>query len=853
LRLAFISQLTEASLRAPARFLIAAAALTVVSVWLASHLQIRSSFEELLPSDVPSVAHVKELVRRVGGDGTVLAVVQVQHPSSGLEHAEVLTRELAEEYLAFGPSTIRAVEWNMERIKKWYVEHWPMFIPLEDLQQTRDTLRAERSKAKAKANPLLLNFDDEQKETAASLSAEELPWLDPKQPLPHQKVEERFARYKKGYLVHPDGRSTTILVRPTGTALGVHEARRLLDQMRQIADGHQDELQRYHLRVGFGGTFPLFVAEYESILNDVASTALITVVLVLASLFLFYRELRSTIALLIAILVAVAVTFGLTKLVIGYLNTQTAFLGAIVVGNGINYGLIYLARVAQLRRAGASLRAACIDGAATSASATLVAAAATSVSFGVLIVAANRGFRHFGFIGGIGMLLCWLFTFALVPALLTLLEWVRPFYPAALGARPGKLVPSFYRLILSVPKTIVAVFAVLTTLSSLAFLRQLPDALERNLNNLTNDLSRQKQLVEDNDRAQGSLGRSVAGAIALLPSREAADEFCDVIRKRATQPHWAPLIDGCDTISSVVPRFQEEKLAVIGDIQRMLSDFLLEHLPADQAARLKVVRSQLAAQRPLTIEEAPPNLVDRFRERDGAIGRIATITAKPDAKLEFGPNLNNFAAAVRSVPVGGHLFDAAGENVVFADLLENIAHEGPLTTLLSLVGVCILVVALFRSVRASLLVIVTLVTGVILMSGVAVALKLKINFFNFIVYPITFGVAVDYGANVVARIRERGGNVLASLIEVGPAVALCSWTSIIGYSSLLHAANRALRSFGWYAVIGEITSIISALVLLPALRLLIPARVIIPAPDHSEQYRSTAGASSRGVLSSRQR
>src|SRR5215813_2268060 len=296
-----------------------------------------------------------------------------------------------------------------------------------------------------------------------------------------------------------------------------------------------------------------------------------------------------------------------------------------------------------------------------------------------------------------------------------------------------------------------------------------------------------------------------------------------------------------------------EKLAVIGDIQRSISALVLEHLAPDRSQRLRIIRAQVAAQRPLQIAEAPPVLVDRFPERDGTIGRIAAITAKPDAKLELGPNLENFAAAVRNVPVGGQLYDAAGENVVFADLLENIAHEGPTTTLLSLLGVCILVVAFFRSARASILVIGTLVTGVILMGGVAVALGLKINFFNFIVFPITFGVAVDYGANVISRIRERGGKVLPSLVEVGPAVALCSWTSIIGYSSLLHAANRALRSFGWYAVVGEVTSIITALVLLPALRLLIPARVIIPAPDHSEQYRSTAGASSRSVLSSRQR
>jgi len=838
LRVGFISRLTDASLRAPARFLIVAGLLTAVSVWLASGLEIRSSFEELLPSNVPSVAHVKELVRRVGGDGTVLVVIELLDPAANLHHAEEITRKLAAEYLAFGPSTIRAIEWNVEPVKRWYADHWPMFLSLDDLSEARDTLKKEVSKAKARANPLLLNLDDEPEKSPPAPGPEALPWLDPKQPLPHEKVERRFARYKDGYLVAPDGQSLTILVRPTGTALSVHDARQLLDRMRRVADAHQDELKQYHLRVGFAGTFPLFVAEYEAIRNDVASTALITIVLVVASLLLFYREVRSTVALAVAILVAVAVTFGLTRLVIGYLNTQTAFLGAIVVGNGINYGLIYLARVNQLRRSGMALVPACREGARTSARATLVAAAATSISFGVLVLAANRGFRHFGFIGGIGMLLCWLFTFALVPALLTVFEKIHAFPPPRARETARMEVPRFLRRIFAAPKLIASVFAVLTIISLAAFLRQLPNALERNLENLTNDLSRQKQLVEDNARAQAALGRSVAGAIALLPTPEAADEFCEVVRQRATQPQWAGLIDGCDTISSVVPRFQPEKLAIIHEIERMLSDLVLERLSADQAKRLRIVKSQLAAQRPLTIQEASPTLVDRFRERDGTIGRIAAITAKPDAKLELGPNLNNFAVAVRTVPVQGKLYDAAGENVVLADLLENIGREGPLTTFLSLVGVCILVIALFRSVRASLLVITTLVTGVILMGGLAVAIGLKINFFNFIVFPITFGVAVDYGANVVARIRERGGNVLWSLVEVGPAVALCSWTSIIGYSSLLHATNRALRSFGWYAVIGELTSILSALLLLPALRLIIPAKLIVSSPEHSPEHPS---------------
>jgi len=66
----------------------------------------------------------------------------------------------------------------------------------------------------------------------------------------------------------------------------------------------------------------------------------------------------------------------------------------------------------------------------------------------------------------------------------------------------------------------------------------------------------------------------------------------------------------------------------------------------------------------------------------------------------------------------------------------------------------------------------------------------------------------------------RGGDVIRSLAEVGPAVVLCSWTTTIGYGTLLYSLNRALRSFGWYAIVGEGTTLVTALVLLPALLIL---------------------------------
>jgi len=61
--------------------------------------------------------------------------------------------------------------------------------------------------------------------------------------------------------------------------------------------------------------------------------------------------------------------------------------------------------------------------------------------------------------------------------------------------------------------------------------------------------------------------------------------------------------------------------------------------------------------------------------------------------------------------------------------------------------------------------------------------------------------------------RDLNGAVRAT----GAAVGLCSLTTIIGYSSLLLAKNRALYLFGATAVLGEVACLTAAVVALPAL------------------------------------
>jgi predicted RND superfamily exporter protein len=103
------------------------------------------------------------------------------------------------------------------------------------------------------------------------------------------------------------------------------------------------------------------------------------------------------------------------------------------------------------------------------------------------------------------------------------------------------------------------------------------------------------------------------------------------------------------------------------------------------------------------------------------------------------------------------------------------------------------------------------------MSGGILHWSLRINFLNFIAIPITMGIGVDYGVNIVQRYRAEMRADIARVVRgTGGAVALASFTTIIGYSSLLIAGNQGFVSFGRLAVLGEITCLLAALWGLPA-------------------------------------
>jgi predicted RND superfamily exporter protein len=86
-----------------------------------------------------------------------------------------------------------------------------------------------------------------------------------------------------------------------------------------------------------------------------------------------------------------------------------------------------------------------------------------------------------------------------------------------------------------------------------------------------------------------------------------------------------------------------------------------------------------------------------------------------------------------------------------------------------------------------------------------------------VVLPISIGVGADYALNVLKRRDIEGdAKLYRVIVETGGAVVLCSLTTSLGYLALLLSINRAVRSFGLAAALGEITTLLAAMLVLPA-------------------------------------
>ncbi|RYZ60718.1 MAG: RND transporter, partial [Proteobacteria bacterium] len=245
-----------------------------------------------------------------------------------------------------------------------------------------------------------------------------------------------------------------------------------------------------------------------------------------------------------------------------------------------------------------------------------------------------------------------------------------------------------------------------------------------------------------------------------------------------------------------------------------------KQLPANERTLAKDLVGP-GARQPFNMKDLPPMVLGKFTERDGSVGNLVLVEPPLGNVSDDGDKLIAFIKELRdtadSVSPGAPV---AGTLPISSDMIESIVRDGPKATLFAFLAVVALVIILFRRPGIFLPIIFGLIMGVGWLIGFILIFWYKVNFLNFIALPITFGIGVDYAVNVFSRFREEGPNSLVKVLrDTGGAVMLCSFTTGIGYGSLLIAQNQAFVSFGVLAVVGEITCLVAAMFSLPSLLL----------------------------------
>jgi predicted RND superfamily exporter protein len=774
---------------------------------------LRTDVGQMLPDSTRSARDLEQVTARVGGYAQQTVVLHGADRTT----LEVFADDLADALRA-EKGLVRWVEYRQDEVRDFFLPRLLLFPSLQELEGLRDVLRDridwERVRAAGRTPP------GPAPDVAARLDA-----------IAGGRADV-LGRFPDGYYVgeapgRGPGERITILpmiVRMDGTP-DDYAKEVALDRAVKAAVARLDPAKYdARLQVSYAGHVTSNILEHDALAEDLVWATLLVVVAVAAAVALYNRTWKAVIAVGVPLAVGTLVTFGIANVLVGHLNTNTAFLGSIVVGNGINVGLVFFARYLEERRSGVGPIPAMETAVRETWLGTLTAALAAGVAYASLMATDFRGFSQFGLIGGVGMALAWLTSYVVTPPLV--LAWER----RAPIPRPGqrRVRPIFTKAVSwaieRAPRATALGAAALTAASLLLVARASREPgrwFEYDFSRLRDGTAlREGGPAWWDERVDALFGDHLTPTVILARDEGNARAIARTLEAhRKARP--GGLVGKVLSVATVVPEGQEEKLPVVREIRALATPEHLAFLSPDR--RMAVARALPPPDlRPFGSADLPEQLRRQITEKDGRIG--TPVLVHPAGRMDMwdGRDMVAFQEELRAIPLPAGT-PMASWVLLLADVLTLIARDGPRATALALAGVVLIVLAAFRpgrrarSFRDAAWVLLALAVGVVWFLGLAAALGLRLNMLSFIVLPITFGIGVDYATNIFQRRRfQREAGIAEAVRTTGGAVTLCSLTTIIGYSSLLVARNQALLSFGVLADLGEAACLAAALFALPA-------------------------------------
>ena len=605
----------------------------------------------------------------------------------------------------------------------------------------------------------------------------------------------------------------------------------------------------YQARLRLTGPVPMNDDEFATIKENAALNAILTIAVVLFILWLALRWWRIIFAVFASLAVGLSVTAALGLLMVGALNLISVYFAVLFVGLGVDFGLQFSVRYRAERHEVDGLYEALLHAGRRAGAPLTLAALATASGFLSFLPTAYRGLSELGLIAGVGMLIAFLTSITLLPALLN--ELKPRSEPRALGYAFLAPVDAFLERN-RVPILIVTALVILGASPLLYWLR-----FDFNPMNLRNPKSESVATYLQLEKEQESGANNI---VALEPSLAVADQ---VAAKLKTLPQVARVT----TLSTFIPAQQEQKLPLIQNAAETLGPALSPDKvspPPTDADDVAVINSTVTALNKFAGEAPAGPGADAAKRLAAALNTLAgaDAAARQRAEVAFVQPLKTALDNLRGLlkaqevtrdnlpadlvsqwmtPDGQARVEVApsgneNDNVTlrtFARNVQNVepnATEGPISILearrtiitafleagaWALLSLAVLMWITLRRLGDVLLTLIPLLVAGVVTLEICVLIDMPLNFANIIALPLLLGVGVAFKIYYIMAWREGQTRLLQSVLT--RAVTFSACTTATAFGSLYFSSDPGTSSMGKLLAIALLTTMTAAALFQPVL------------------------------------
>jgi hopanoid biosynthesis associated RND transporter like protein HpnN len=604
----------------------------------------------------------------------------------------------------------------------------------------------------------------------------------------------------------------------------------------------------YGARVRLTGPVPIANEEFATVADGAVVNGIGTIVVVLVILWLALHSAKIISAVFANLFIGLSITTALGLMMVGSLNLLSIAFAVLFVGLGVDFGIQFSVRYRSERFKSNDLTTALTNAAERSAVPLSLAAMATAAGFLCFLPTDYKGVSELGEIAGLGMLVAFLSSITVLPALLSLIN------------PPGEDEPVGYAFLAPVDyflekhRVIIVVGTLLVAAAGLPLLYFLhfdfnpmhlrnPDVesiatfldLRKDPNTGANAINVMTHSEADARKIEAKLTKlpEVLRAISLdsfVPEDQGEKLKLIAQGAKVLNPALNPeSVDEPPSDSENIDALKgsaESLRKVAGDgkgpgaaASRRLSEALSRLAESSEATRektqavfvtpLKVVLDQLknALQaKPVTLNNLPPDLVRGWKTRDG----LMRVEAEPRGDPNDNETLRKFAAAVLAAEptaVGGPVsILKSGDTIVRAFI-----HAG----LWALLVISLLLWLALRRVTDVLLTLVPLLVAGAVTLEICVLIDLPLNFANIVALPLLLGVGVAFKIYYVTAWRAGRTNLLQSSLT--RAIFFSAMTTATAFGSLWLSSHPGTASMGKLLALSLVTTLAAVLLFQPAL------------------------------------